>query len=111
MEENKSLDEASTSGSQEKLIEEMDPSMITTFLKTCMKLLRDSKVVKGLQELINWCTGKDGATGEPRIVIKLGKYKERTGHEMRLTLQKGEYEMDQFILDLESDANVLPKKK
>ena len=29
---------------------------------------------------------------------------------MRLTPQIGEYEMDQGILDLGSDANVLPKK-
>ena len=29
---------------------------------------------------------------------------------MRLTVQIGEYEMDQVILDLGSDANVLPKQ-
>jgi hypothetical protein len=29
---------------------------------------------------------------------------------MRLTAQIGEYEMDQVILDLGSDANVLPKQ-
>ena len=43
MEGNKSFIEASTSRSQEKPVEEMDPSMITTFLETCMKLLRDRK--------------------------------------------------------------------
>jgi len=32
------------------------------------------------------------------------------GHEMRLTAQIGEYEMDQVILDLGLDANVLPKQ-
>jgi len=42
-----------------------------------MKLLRDSKVVKGLEELINRCTGKDGAISEPHVVRKLGKQKER----------------------------------
>lgn len=110
MEENKSFVEVSSSGSQEKPAEEMDPSMITTFLETCMKLLRDSKVVKGLQELINQCTEKDGAISEPHIVRKLGKHKARTRSEMRFTAQRGEYEMDQVILDLGSDANVLPKK-
>ena len=60
----KSFVQASTSESQEKPVEEMDPSMITTFLETCMELIRDNKIVKGLQELINQCTGKDGATGE-----------------------------------------------
>ena len=54
---------ASTLGSQDKLLEtsmptETDPSVLTTFLETCMKLLRDSKAVKGLQELINKCAGK-----------------------------------------------------
>ena len=36
--------------------------------------------------------------------------KKCTGREMRLTAQIGDYEMDQVILDLRSDANVLPKK-
>jgi len=65
--------------------------------------------VKGLQELITQCTRKDSATGELCVVRKLGKHKARTRHEMRLTVQIGEYEMDQVILDLGSDANVLPK--
>ena len=47
-----------------------------------MKLLYDSKVVKGLQELMNQCVGKDSTTSEPPMVRKLGKHKERTGQEM-----------------------------
>ena len=58
MEAKKSFAEASNLGSQDKLSEEMDPSMVTTFLETCMKLLCDNKVVKGLQELINKCAEK-----------------------------------------------------
>lgn len=110
MESNKIFIEASTSRSQEKLVEEMDPSMITTFLETCMKLLHDSKVVKGLQELINWCAGKDNTTSEPCMVKKFYKHKVRTRREMRLTAQIWEYEMDQVILDLGSDTNVFPKQ-
>jgi len=64
MEAKKSFIEASTSGSKYKLEPEMDPSMLTTFLETCMKLLCDRKVVKGLKELITRCAG----LGEPRIV-------------------------------------------
>lgn len=75
-----------------------------------MKLLCDSKVVKGLKELINRCAGKDGATGELCIVRKLGKHKARTRREMRLTVEIGEYEMDQVILDMGFDTNVLPKQ-
>jgi len=113
MEAKKRFAEASTLGSKEKLVEEIeekDPSMITTFLETCMKLLHDSKVVKGLHELINRCAGKDSDTGGLCIVRNLGNNKARTRREMRLTVQTGEYEMDQFILDLGSDVNVLPKQ-
>jgi len=83
MEAKKSFVEASTSGSKDKPKQEMDPSMLTTILETCMKLLRDSKVVKGLQELINKCTRT--APSEPHVVRKIGKHKTRTGREMRLT--------------------------
>ena len=72
-----------------------------------MKLLHDSKAVKGLQELINKCVGN--APEGLHVFKKIGKHKARTGHEMRLTMKIGEYEMDQVILDLGLDANVLPK--
>jgi len=64
MEAKKSFMEASTLGSKDQLEPRMDPSMLTTFLETCMKLLRDNNAVKGLQELITRCAG----LGEPCIV-------------------------------------------
>ena len=106
MEAKKSFVEASSSGSKDQPKPGMDPSMLTTFLETCMKLLCDKKLVKGLQELITRCAG----SGEPHVVRKLGKHALRTGREMRLTAQIGEYKMDQVILDLGSDVNVLLKK-
>ena len=106
MEAKKSFTEASTSGSKDQPEQGMDPSILTTFLETCMKLLRDSKAVKGLQELITRCT----TLGEPRVVRKLGMHTLCTGREMRLTAQIGEYEMDQVILDLGSNTNVLLKQ-
>jgi hypothetical protein len=108
MEAKNSFTEDSTLGSKDKPDQEMDPSMLTTFLETCMKLLCDSKAVKGLQELINRCTRN--TSGEPCMVKKIGNHKTRTGQEMILTAQIGEYEMDKVILDLGSDANVLSKK-
>jgi len=39
MEAKKSFAEASTSGSKDQTEPEIDPSMLTTFLETCMKLL------------------------------------------------------------------------
>lgn len=105
MEAKKSFAEASTSGSKDQTELEMDLSMLTTFLDTCMKLLRDKKAAKGLQELITRCAGSN----EPHMVRKLGKHALHTGREMQLTAQIGDYEMDQVILDLGSDFNVLPK--
>jgi len=96
MEAKKSFKEASTLGSKDQIEPGMDPSMLTTFLETCMKLLRDNKAVKGLQELITRCT----RSGELRVVQNLGKHALHTGREMRLTAQIDEYEMDQVaILD------------
>ncbi|RIU52047.1 hypothetical protein D1615_29770 [Klebsiella pneumoniae] len=106
MEAKKSFTEASNSGSKDQPEPGVDPSMLTTFLETCMKLLRDNKAVKGLQELITRCVG----SGELRVVQKLGKYTLCTRREMRMTTQIGEYEMDQVILDLGTDVNVLPKQ-
>ena len=92
MEAKKSFAEVSTSRSKGKPDQEMDPSMLTTFLETCMKSLRDSNVVKGLQDLINKCTRN--ISSESRVVRNIGKNKTRKGREMRLTMQIGEYEMD-----------------
>lgn len=44
------------------------------------------------------------------MVWKIGKHKARIGREMRLNAQIGKYEMDQVIMDLGSDAKVLPKQ-
>lgn len=72
---------------------EVDPSVITTFLETYMKLLCDSKAVKCLQELIKKCVDKDSSSHGPHVVRKISKHKARTWHAMRLTTQIGDYEM------------------
>ena len=54
----------------------MDPSMLTAFLETCMKLLHDVKAMKGLYEPINRCTRN--TLVEPCIVRKIGKHITRT---------------------------------
>lgn len=60
--------------------------------------------------MINKCASKDNAPDGPRVVRKIGKHKERIVHEMRLTAQIGDYEIDQVILDFGSNTNVLPKQ-
>jgi len=57
MEAKKSFTKASTSSSKDQLEPGIDPSLLTTFQETSMKLLRDNKEVKGLQELIIKCVG------------------------------------------------------
>jgi len=107
--------EAYTSGSQDKMQDtnkptKVDPSVLTMFLKTYMKLLCDNKAVKSLQELINKCPSKENALHGHRVVRKIGKHKARTGHKMRLTVQIEDYEMEQVILDMGSDANIFQRK-
>jgi len=75
-----------------------------------MKLLHDSKAVKGLQELINKCAGKENALDGHRVVKNIGKHKARIGRKMTLNVQIGYYEMGQVILDLGSDVNIFPKQ-
>lgn len=77
MEARKSFTEASTSGIRDKPDQEMEPSMLMTFLETCMKLLHVSKAMKGLQELITRCAGN--TLSEPYVVWKIGKHKARVG--------------------------------
>jgi len=48
MEARKSFPDASTLGSKDRPKLEMDPSLLTTFLEKCMKLLCDIKAIKGL---------------------------------------------------------------
>jgi len=78
IEATKSFKEASTSGSEDQPKLGMDPSMLTTFLETCMKLLQDSKVVKGVHELITRCK----RSRQPHVVQKMGKHALHTGREM-----------------------------
>lgn len=115
MEAKKKFFEASTSESPERSAEnyeaqDMDPLLLATFMKNCMKLLHDGKVVEGLQEIIENCMGKIKTPLEQRVVRKLCKHKKKIGCEMRLTMQIGEYEIDQVILDLGSDEKLLPKQ-
>jgi len=80
--------------------QETDPSLVTSFLQTCMKLLRHQKAVEGLQELIDNCVRKGNPLPNQCVVHKVGKGKKRNGLEMRLTAQIGDFEMVQLILDL-----------
>lgn len=89
MEAKNNFDEASMFESQEKSagsseVQDVDPLLLATFLKTFMKFLHNKKEVQGLQELIEKCADKIKVPSKQRNVRKLGKHKNRIGHEMRL---------------------------
>jgi len=80
LEAKKNFIEASTLGSPGKRIEtnaskEVDPSILGTFLKTCMKLLHDHKSIESLQELIEKCTNKEKTPTEQCTARNIGKHK------------------------------------
>lgn len=61
-----------------------------------------------MQSLIDKCEHPILQDVVNKVVHQIKKYI-RTGKEMRLNAQIGEYDMDEFILDLGSDVNVLTK--
>ena len=83
---------------------------VKTFVQACIEILCNQKAVDNLQALIDNCTEKEVSRIKTKAMNKVYKQKKRTGREMCMTMQIGEYEMDQFILDLGSDENFLPKK-
>lgn len=75
-------------------VHEENHSLLASFLQTYMKLLRDKKLLEGLQELIDHFIGKNKPLPKQRVVRKVDKSKKRIVHEMRLTAQIGEFKMD-----------------
>jgi len=91
------------------MTQDVDPDILNYFLLTYMKSLRNQKYVEGLQELINSCASKEVPQSEMSALSNPHWHKKKNGKEMRLTAHIREYDMDQVILDLGSNANVLPK--
>ena len=74
-----------------------------------MKLLRNEKSIEELQKLIDECQQSPSLSSTQCVVHNIMGHT-RTGREMRLTAQIGEFEMDEVILDLGSEVNVLTKQ-
>ena len=80
-------------------------STLSSFLQSCMKLLQNQNALKELQKVLAVC--------EPQRRVDKDKFVNRvrrTGREMRLNAQIGEYDITDVILDLGSKVNVLTKK-
>jgi hypothetical protein len=72
-------------------------STLTSFLQSCMKLLRNKNALEELQKVIQSC--------DPQRSSKKGKSVNRVrriGREMRLHAQIGDYDMTDIILDMGS---------
>ena len=80
-------------------------SILSTFLHSCLKLLRNQAALNELQNVIASCESLQSC-GQDKTVHRVS----RTGREMRLNAQIGAYDMTDVILDLGSDVNVLTKQ-
>ena len=72
-------------------------STLSSFLQSCIKLLRNQNALNQLQKVIQSCEPHQSPESE-RVVSRV----RRTGREMRLHAQVGEYDMKDIILDLGS---------
>ena len=79
---------------------------VQSFLRSCLKLVRNEQAIGELQHIIDQCQPSSSLSSTQRAVHNIMGHT-RTGREMRLTAQVGEFEMDEVILDLGSDVNVL----
>ena len=70
-----------------------------------MKLLRNQNALKELQKVLAVTDSQRGIAQEKTVSCV-----QITGREMRLSVQIGEYDMIDVILDLGSEFNVLPKQ-
>ena len=66
--------------------------------------MRNEKDIRELQCIIDQCQPSSSVSSAQRAVHNIMGYT-RIGREMRLTAQVGEFQMDEVILDLGSEAH------
>ena len=71
--------------------------------------MRNEQAIGELQCIIDQCQSSSSVSSDQRAIHNIMGHT-RTGREMRLTTQVGEFEMDEVILDLGIDVNVLTKQ-
>ena len=81
---------------------------VYSFLRSCLKLVRNEQAITELQQIVDQCQPSSSMSSIQCVVHNILGHP-RTGREMRLTTQLGEFEMDEVILDLGSEVNVLTK--
>ena len=98
--------QATTSGRCDK--EEMAGS-VYSFLRSCLKLVRNEQAITKLQRIIDQSQPSSSVSSTQHVVHNIMGHT-RTESEMRLTVQVGEFEMDEVILDLGLEVNVQTKQ-
>ena len=98
--------QATTSGRCE---EDESIGSVQSFLRSCLKLVRNENAIGELQRIIDQCQPSSSMSSEQRAVHNIMGHT-RTRREMRLIAQVGEFEMDEVILDSRSEVNVLTKQ-
>ena len=78
-------------------------SKLKPFLSSCLVLIKDKEAIEKLEALIKTLLEGDPL---PKKVNSI-KTKLKTGRELRMTMQIGDYYMDYIILDLGSNVNIL----
>ena len=76
------------------------------FLSSFLALIWDKYVIAELQALIE----ESPKESQPKRRVNQVKKKFKTGHELRMTAQIGDYDMDYIILDLGSNVNILLRR-
>ena len=71
--------------------------------------MRNEKAIDELQRIIDQCQQPSLSGSAHHTVHNIAGHT-RTGREMKLTAQIGEFEMDEVVLDLGSEVNVLTKQ-
>ena len=81
-------------------------SKLRTFLSSCLTLIQDKDVIAELQAMI------EEISIEPQPENKFNQVwkKCKTGHELRMNAQIGDYDMDYIILDMGSYVNILARQ-
>ena len=98
--------QATTSG---RCDEDESTGSVQSFLWSFLKLVRNEKAIRELQCIIDqYPPSSSMSSAQPAVHNIMGHT--RTGREMRLRAQVGEFEMDEVILDLGSEVNFLTKQ-
>jgi hypothetical protein len=83
-------------------------STIKRFMKSCVKLLNDPSSIKILQNVLEKCSIETEGKLEQKSVNHLHT-RRRTSRELMLNANIRYFNMGDIILDVEFEANVLPK--